>query len=741
MRKIRHRIWCRILFILVLFSMITNIPHTVQASTLTKVQKSYDIAVVFDNSGSMYDGKAWCRAKYAMEIFASMMNYENGDRLRIFPMWEVKTDGSKPKSGGSYKAIEIANKEDIDKISNLYTVHPSNTPFAPVLEAQKSLKKSKATEKWIVVLTDGEFNQIKRGKTQGTLSNKDLKNRLLKVAGDGIKVQYLGFAEASKLSSEEKKGFYAKKSTDTSLKDDLIGICNRIFQRSVLPNNRLSGKNLNLDMSMRNLIVFVQGSNAKIHSLKNEKGQEVSKILDSGQRKYSSIKANGYENAKVDKSLAGQVVTFSGCPKGSYTLDYSGADAIQMFYEPDVDVTITLTNNDGEVIDGSAGDVVVGEYTINSKIVDAKTGEDVTSHELLGDVKLMNYVKTSKESNYKAYKNGDKLTLYPDSETDIYAVGNYLKDYTITSESNEDLQWMRCFAVIELDSAFQLKAKVLQKDGWYTISDHKNWKPIQVQLTLEGNPLTKEQMDRVDLQMKPSSSLPFRYEKLETESGYKIYIGQDEGGKYQEPEIGEYELTFTGSYTDEYGKETVAKDEAKISIQKYSKWLKILFWIIIFLVLLIIWIMCMRRKVMPKMMRKDSASFECASAGTFDGNSVKAEFRRKGRSLSIAGPTSVEYDEQCSAIFNVKPIDNHFTKSKKRRMAITGIDSACEEVKISGTSYVPYEGRWIKKNTLNAAMAGKVVPPIEHELSCNPRFELIRQDGLSRLVCKTKTIK
>lgn len=45
-----------------------------------KNQKNYDIAIAFDNSGSMYDNRAWCRAKYAMEIFASMLDYEYVER-------------------------------------------------------------------------------------------------------------------------------------------------------------------------------------------------------------------------------------------------------------------------------------------------------------------------------------------------------------------------------------------------------------------------------------------------------------------------------------------------------------------------------------------------------------------------------------------------------------------------------------------------------------------------------------
>ena len=67
----------------------TSLPSA-QAANYSKVEKSYDIAVVFDNSGSMYNNEAWCRAKYAMEIFASMLNYDKGDKLKIFTMWGIE---------------------------------------------------------------------------------------------------------------------------------------------------------------------------------------------------------------------------------------------------------------------------------------------------------------------------------------------------------------------------------------------------------------------------------------------------------------------------------------------------------------------------------------------------------------------------------------------------------------------------------------------------------------------------
>lgn len=600
--RVLYRISSLLLMLLMIMSVFCTIPFTASAATVTKSEKNYDIAVVFDNSGSMYQNQGWCRAKYAMEIFASMLNYDK-DKLHIFPMWEVTTDGSQPNSGGSYAAIEVKSKKDIDKISNLYTVRPSNTPFAPITEAYNYLKTSTADEKWLVILTDGEFNQEARG--QG--ASIDLQKRVSSLASKEIKVQYLGFGGATALKANEANNFFAKKSSDTSLKDDLIGICNSIFQRSVLPSNRLNGEKLNLDLSMKNVIVFAQGANAKITSLKDSSGKEVAVSLDSGRRKYSDIKAKGYADAPIDTSLVGQVVTFTACPKGEYTLSYTGADKIQIFYEPDVDIDISFTNSDGQKIE-KPEDFVAGEYTVNSKIVDASTREDVTSHELMGkDVKLSTYVKTSKDSERKEYANGSKINFEPDDSTEIWVEGEYLGKYKISSKDDKKWDWLNGIEISPETVDFKIDATVLQSQSWFKTKDHDNWKPIRVAMTLKGQPLTDEQLAKVKLSITTSGDLKYRCEPILGESAYNVYIAQDENGKYIEPETGKYKLNASATYIDEYGEETTAKDDVSFEIQWYSKFWRWLIILIILLLLVLLAIFILTRKAWPKEMY-----FSCA---------------------------------------------------------------------------------------------------------------------------------
>lgn len=564
------------------------------AATVTKTEKSNDIAVVFDNSGSMYRSMGWCRAKYAMEIFASMLDYSR-DKLTVFPMWEVATDGSQPSSGGSYSAIEIRSKQDIDKISNLYTVRPSNTPFAPVTEAHEYLNASAADEKWLIVLTDGAFNEDARGRS----ASIDLAARLQALATNGIRVQYMGFDGAEELPANEAQNFFSKKTTDTSLKDDLIGICNSIFQRSVLPANRLSGEKLSLDLSMKKIIVFAQGANTSIGSLRDAGGNEVPVSLDSGQRKYSQIKARGYSDAPVDTALAGQVVAFAPCPKGEYTLTYSGADAIQIFYEPDVDIDVSITDSNGDPVTGG-NDLPAGDYTVTSRIVDSSTGEDVTGHELMGsNVTLKTLVKSSAEGEFKEYANGDTISLAPDNKTEIRIEGQYLDKYKISSADDARLAWMKQVKILPPAIPLAVQAEVMQPQSWYKSGDRDTWKPVKFHITMDGKPLTDEQLARTTLKLTASPDLATRCQPAAGESAFMVYIAQDGDGKATDFETGRYTLQAAATYTDEYGNETTADGSADFEIQRYSKFWRWLFWLLIALVILIIALAILNHPVMP----------------------------------------------------------------------------------------------------------------------------------------------
>lgn len=191
------------------------------------------IYVVFDNSGSMYgDGnKAWSQATYAMEVFAAMMNYESGDVMKVFPMHDITTDGN---TGSATKSsMEIRGKDDIAQIHNMYTPKPGGTPYTQVNNAAGELTKllnaGSVDEGWLVVLTDGDFdNDIPASGLKADLEGKA-------AANENLYVQYLAIGMDVKNIPEGNadKGLYAQKAGNTSeVVNELAEISNRIFKRN-----------------------------------------------------------------------------------------------------------------------------------------------------------------------------------------------------------------------------------------------------------------------------------------------------------------------------------------------------------------------------------------------------------------------------------------------------------------------------------------------------------------------------
>ena len=95
---------------------------------------SRSIAIVFDNSGSMYmqGNKAWCRATYAIEVFASMMN--DGDTLQVYPMYPVTSQG---RDYSSLNPVSVSGGGDIGETTAVYngTVDFGVTWFANLIAA------------------------------------------------------------------------------------------------------------------------------------------------------------------------------------------------------------------------------------------------------------------------------------------------------------------------------------------------------------------------------------------------------------------------------------------------------------------------------------------------------------------------------------------------------------------------------------------------------------------------------
>ena len=88
---------------------------------------------------------------------------------------------------------------------------------------------------------------------------------------------------------------------------------------------------------------------------------------------------NHYPDFIVNRDLKGSIATFrDDFPSGSYTVDVTGADTIEVYYKPNVEIAAYLTNSAGQEVT-SLEDLQAGEYTITFGFVKAGTDEPVNN--------------------------------------------------------------------------------------------------------------------------------------------------------------------------------------------------------------------------------------------------------------------------------------------------------------------------------------------------------------------------
>ena len=444
------------------------------------------IYVVFDNSGSMYGpgNKAWSQAIYAMEVFAAMMNFDSGDQMKIFPMHDVTTDGSETSKTTS--SITVKSISDIAQIHNMYTPNPLGTPYTQVNNAANELgellDKGGADEGWLVILTDGIFD--------GDLPQNGLEKDLQNKAGsrENMYVQYLAMGSNIEKdtipANDESIGLYGQQAADSSqVINELAVISNRIFERNEYPGLKDDGS-LSFDIPLSRLIVFAQGSDVSINSLKNAEGGEIN-MESNYEVSCSSTDGSGFtdfvtELPVKDTTLKGQVAVFadaSAITEGTYTLDVSGADSIQVYYEPDVKFGVGLYRGneqiDAETIEGGTYDVRVG-------FVNQLTGEFIENTSLLG------------EPEYKLTVNGEEYGLGGSSgayqSVEVQADGDALELTADVTYLNNYIDHAELsFRVYTLEMTVDAQSSVPLKE----ISDGSG--SMNVTAARNGEPLTKEQ--------------------------------------------------------------------------------------------------------------------------------------------------------------------------------------------------------------------------------------------------------
>lgn len=465
--------------VLVLMILVCIVSVPFHANAETNDYPIRTINVVYDDSGSMINTNGssvdtWCQAKYAMEVFSAML--EENDTMNIFCMSDFEngiTAGPKLSLKGS-----DGTSANVNKVHSMVT-RAGNTPFNAVKAAYNNLLTSSADEKWLVVLTDGEFQGINNIDDYFSSKSKD------------VNVMFLGMGtNADGIKSDENNNIYFEKAENSKeILNKITEISTRIFNSNKLVVDS-SKKTIEFDVPMSELTVFAQGANVSIGSITDVNSKEYKSSSQPVTVKYSetATTSDGYKNILIDKNLVGSVVTFKDdFVAGNYTLDISGAETIEVYYKPNIEISASLKDKDGnEVTDLT--DLEAGTYTIDFYFVKGGTEEKVPTSKLLGDVQYSAIVTNNGIMRDKTYSSGDVIEI-EEGDLEISVEARYLNYNTVSTDLSYKVFKNKSIVFEKISSpTYNIKTNSIENAN----------EPIQYKVTIDGKEFSDEQWEQFE---------------------------------------------------------------------------------------------------------------------------------------------------------------------------------------------------------------------------------------------------
>lgn len=709
-----------------------------------QVKPSRIINLVYDDSGSMIDDGSdyldrWCQAKYALEVFAAML--EENDTMNIYAM----SDFSYTDIDYSKVQPHITLSGNSDPADNVAVVHSmltdaSSTPFQTVEKAYADLTLASADEKWLVVLTDGAFT--KDFQTEMEISQV---NDFFNKKSDDISLMYLAIGNnAMNISGNESKDIYAfSADSSTDILGRLTEMSNHIFERNRLQVDPANG-NFSFDIPMSELIVFAQGKNISINGINTPDGSVISSDSAPIEVKYSEIAALNYKDDKnvvINDNLVGKIAYFNGSfDAGDYVVDAPGANTIEVYYRPNVDIAIHLVNSEGTRL-STSDPIPQGTYTLEYGFVKTGTDDMLPQSNLLGDIDFSASVSFNGTPDGKQYGNGDSITVQEGS-MDIEATAKYLDYNTVSTSLHYDV-------FQDKPLKFNIDDNV---DYMITADRFENGDtPILLNVSLEDRQLTAEEWQALDIPKVEFISKEklgdLRIEKTDQVGVYEIYPSVYNDSP-RENALGDF--TFHVSLQQKIGMNVWSGQADGIlhisdgmsPFERYP-WLIPFLLSIVALILLLIW--WMTRKVLPKHIRIQQGTtqfYVAPSPFPQEGMEAECAYKRKSKKIEISSPPCEQnFEAQCSITLMLKAVDRRYVKSKNRRICIVEVKAGggVYNITINGVIYAKNShGKWVEEAYLDMESKRKT-----EQITKNASIEMktgSRTDVISRCECQLKHI-
>lgn len=363
------------------------------------------IYIVFDNSVSMVldeNGKAntdLADATYALQVLLGML--EDDDTAAIYPISKFDgTEKSKEIDIVTFDSDMVENKKELQNmiIEDVVSSLAEWTYFTSVENALNDLyNKSDNTEKWLVILTDGEYeDEGWTKKNTPTKVDDYLKNSKY---GD-INIIHYSFGIDSDynydmLNSTDNVTYYTD--TDDNMLNTMIKIGNQIFGRQEINVKETENGvySFTLDAPVSKLLFFVQdlqGTAAlQIDSSdftgENSKNLGVGTITEEQMEKIPRNSGQSSLSYKIGTSYQGNIATYEFSvgnsdksnllPAGEYEITVQGGDNpnLRLYCEPVIDVGIVFEKVGGEekyvfFSSDSVNEIPRGEYNVYLELYD-----------------------------------------------------------------------------------------------------------------------------------------------------------------------------------------------------------------------------------------------------------------------------------------------------------------------------------------------------------------------------------
>lgn len=418
-------LYVAVLIMLMAFSCFSSADSVFAETTKTKTR---EINIVYDDSGSMaarYQNEnpvaaetKWSQAKYAMKVFVAMIG--ETDTINIYPM-SGNNNGS--QSGILTVNGSMSPDERISQVNKINTSSTGGTPFGTVQAAGNDLRKSSANERWLIVLTDGEFDEFNE--------DRETQEAMKEYADDSsMNVVYIGIGDSiTDMSGLDNSTFFSYNGINESkILSTITEVAGKVynFQPLRLSSSASDSYTFETDIPVSKFVIFAQGEDISIGNLLLEgkelpvKAEDVSVNVLKGIEKTPEV--SNWSDIQFASGLNGHIISYTagdrpfGNEDGDASYRFScNTSNVEVYFEPGIDVQAVLENTSGEktVIDSSDFiSIEEGEYEVELQMINPLNGKKIESgnSDLLGNVDL-SITLESLDTGIQKFVSGDTVKL------------------------------------------------------------------------------------------------------------------------------------------------------------------------------------------------------------------------------------------------------------------------------------------------------------------------------------------